>query len=421
MLDIITKTLNHAGFPPIVANILSCFIIFSLIFIISYILDRFSKKVILKMIHILISKTKTTLDDILIEKKVFDRISHFIPALFIHNIVTLAFPDYSEITHLVQRIVMAYMILIGARLINSILDSILAIYQRWNHSNKYSITTYLQVIKIILYVLCAIFMISTLLNNSPWGILSSLGAMTAILMLVFKDTILGFVASIQLSSYNMIRIGDWIEMPKHGADGDVIDINLNTVKVQNWDKTISTIPTYSLISDSFKNWRGMSESGGRRIKRSLILDMNTIHFLSSNQIEKFKKVHLLKDYIEQKENELENYNKTNQIDTEVIINGRRLTNVGTFRNYIIAYLKHHPKIHQNLTFLVRQLPPTPQGLPLEIYVFSNDQVWANYESIQADIFDHLIAVASEFDLKIFQTPSGHDIHQLLSVSQKTSN
>jgi miniconductance mechanosensitive channel len=257
-----------------------------------------------------------------------------------------------------------------------------------------------------------IFIVSILTDKSPWGVLSILGGFTVVLMLVFKDTILGFVASIQLSGHDMVRIGDWIEMPKYGADGDVIDVSIHTVKVRNWDKTITTIPTYGLVSDAFKNWRGMSESGGRRIKRALHIDMSSIKFCTDEMLERFNKFDFIKDYIAQKQEEINVYNKEHATDTFQLINGRRQTNIGVFRAYIIAYLKKHPKIHQNMTFLVRHLEPTQDGLPLQIYVFSNDQVWANYEAIQADIFDHLLAAVPEFELRVFQNPTGYDFSKI---------
>ncbi len=254
------------------------------------------------------------------------------------------------------------------------------------------------------------------MGSSPWALLTSLGAMTAVIMLVFKDTILGFVASIQIAAYDMVRKGDWIEMPKYGADGDVIDISINTVKVQNWDKTITSLPTYSLISDSFKNWRGMSEGDGRRIKRSVIVDMNTIKFCDEAMVQKFSNIGLIKDYMATKSKEIEAYNKDNSIDKTQIINGRHLTNLGTYREYIKAYLKSNPQINRNMTFLVRQLASSEKGLPIEIYIFSSDKNWVNYEAIQADIFDHLLAAASEFGLKVFQSPSGNDLVKLKKAS-----
>jgi miniconductance mechanosensitive channel len=262
---------------------------------------------------------------------------------------------------------------------------------------------------LIACLIAGIFVLATLMGKSPVYFLSGIGAVTAIIILVFKDAILGFVAGIQISVNQMVRIGDWIEMPKAGADGDVIDVSLTTVKVRNWDKTITTIPTYSLISDSFKNWRGMFESGGRRIKRALFLDMQTVGFADEQLLEGWKGIRLLKPYLEEKLAEIAEENKQRGDDLGVLGNGRRLTNVGTFRAYCVAYLKAHPRIHKDMTFLVRQLQPTEHGLPLEIYVFTTDTRWAFYEGIQADVFDHLIAIVGQFGLRVFQAPSGYDV------------
>ncbi|MEA2068432.1 MAG: mechanosensitive ion channel [Verrucomicrobiota bacterium] len=265
----------------------------------------------------------------------------------------------------------------------------------------------------VLDLLAGIFIISVLLDKSPWNLFGLLGGLTAITMLVFKDTILGFVAGIQLGANDMVREGDWIEMPKYGADGDVIEVTINTVKVRNWDKTISTIPTYALISDSFKNWRGMSESGGRRIKRSICIDMNTVRFADDALLEKFRSMELLKEYVEKTQEKIDTANAEQGIDlSATVVNGRRQTNLGIFRAYLVQYLRSHPKIHTGMTFLVRHLQPTPQGLPIEIYVFSSDKNWANYEGIQADIFDHVLAAIPEFDLCVYQQPSGTDVAAL---------
>jgi miniconductance mechanosensitive channel len=255
--------------------------------------------------------------------------------------------------------------------------------------------------------------ISVLLERDPTVLLAGLGAMAAVLLLVFKDTILGFVASIQLSANEMVKIGDWIEMRSHGADGTVIDITLNTVKVQNWDKTISTIPTYALVAESFNNWKGMEESGGRRIKRAVSIDMGSIKFCDSAMLNRFERFDLIRDYVIQKEAEVIEFNKSRNIPDEDRISGRRQTNVGVFRKYLEVYLHQHPMINQEMTFLVRQLHPTTTGLPIEIYVFCKDKAWANYEAVQADIFDHIFAVIPEFELKVFQQPSGADFSKVL--------
>ncbi len=257
-----------------------------------------------------------------------------------------------------------------------------------------------------------VLIVTTILDKSPLGILSGIGALSAVLLLVFRDTILGLVAGVQLSSNAMIHIGDWIEMPKYGADGDVIDVTLQTVKVQNWDKTITTIPIYSLVSDSFKNWRGMSESGGRRIKRAISIDMRTVKFCTLEMIDRFKRYALIGDYVTRRQAEITAHNAERGLDETDLLSSRRMTNLGTFRAYIAAYLRSHPMINKEMTFLIRHLPPGPTGLPIEIYVFSADKVWANYEGIQADIFDHLLAVIPEFELEVFQQPSGSDIERL---------
>jgi miniconductance mechanosensitive channel len=275
------------------------------------------------------------------------------------------------------------------------------------------VKSFTQLLKLIIFIGATIIIVSIFLNKSPWGILQALGALTAVSMLVFKDSILGFVATIQLASHKMVHIGDWIEMPKYGADGDVIDITLNTVKVQNWDKTISCIPTYALVSDGFKNWRGMVESGGRRIKRSFNLDMNSFKFCDEAMLEQFSKIEHIKEYIADKKTEIQEYNDKYSVDLTSIVNGRKMTNIGTFRHYVECYLKNYEKLNHNMTFLIRQLAPTESGLPIEVYVFTNDTNWVNYEGIQGDIFDHILTVVPEFQLKLFQNPSGQDFSRIV--------
>jgi miniconductance mechanosensitive channel len=264
----------------------------------------------------------------------------------------------------------------------------------------------------VVYFLTAVFIISILLDKTPVYLLSGVGALAAVMMLVFRDSILGFVAGIQLAANKMVSVGDWIEMPKYGADGDVLEVALTTVKVQNWDKTITTIPTYALISESFKNWRGMDESGGRRNKRPVSIDMSSIRFCDEEMLGRFEKIQYISEYIEKKKNELKEFNQSMSVDMASLANGRRMTNIGTFRAYVQSYLQNHPEINQNMTFLIRQLPSTENGLPIEIYVFSRDKVWANYEAIQADIFDHVLAVVPEFDLRVYQNPTGADFRVL---------
>jgi miniconductance mechanosensitive channel len=308
------------------------------------------------------------------------------------------------------------MVIVILLVIDAVLNALHEVYMRLPIAEGRSIKGYIQVVKIVFYFIAIILLISIFSGKAPKTLIASLGALAAVLLLVFKDTILGFVASIQLSANKMASIGDWISMPKYNADGTVIDISLNTVKVQNWDKTIATIPTYALVSESFNNWKGMEESGGRRIKRSINIDMKSVRFLDREQIEKFRNYHLLKDYINTREKEIEEYNKSLRLNSSMVTNGRKMTNLGTFRKYLENYLLNHPKIHNDMTFLVRHLQPTERGLPVEIYVFSNDQEWANYEAIQADIFDHILAIMPEFDLRVFQNPTGDDFQKLAQIN-----
>jgi miniconductance mechanosensitive channel len=384
--------------------------ILTVILLISLIADKIAKKIIVKSISNIVKKTKNNWDDIFLEKKVFDRLAHFAPAIVIHWTIGFALSDFPLFVSLIHSAVYIYMTIITTLVINSFLKALLEIYSHSKMSKDRPIKGYVQLINIFVVFIAVILIISFVTGSSPTRLLAGLGAMAAVLMLVFKDTILGLVASVQLSANNMVKIGDWISMPSHRADGTILEITLNTVKVQNWDKTISTIPTYALVNESFTNWRGMEESGGRRIKRSINIDMTSVKFCDEKMINKLKNIELLQNYIETKIKELEEYNKKYDIDNNVLVNGRRLTNIGTFRIYIEEYLKRNPKIHDNMTFLVRQLQPTEKGLPIEIYVFSNDQAWANYEAIQADIFDHIMAIIPEFELRIFQYPTSHNFN-----------
>jgi miniconductance mechanosensitive channel len=314
---------------------------------------------------------------------------------------------------------LAVLVLVIVLAADGLLSAANDVYQLRPDAKSRPIKGYLQIVKIVLYIVAGIVVLSLLVNRSPLVFLGGFGAMTAVLLLVFRDTILSLVASITLTQNDMIAVGDWIEMPKYGADGDVIDIALHTVKVQNWDKTITTIPTHQLMADSFKNWRGMSLSGGRRIKRSIHLDLNTIRFLTPDEIERLERFELLRDYLQEKQDELGRYQteKEQEVEGEVVPTPRRLTNVGTFRAYLVRYLRHHPEVHQDMTLIVRQLPPGPTGLPLEIYTFSRDTNWTNYEGIQADIFDHILAMIPEFGLRVYQNPSGADLSRLAESGQ----
>ncbi len=408
----IIQWLIGVGLTHQTAILLKTIIFVFIILLLSYGADRFTKGIFISVIARFVKKSKTLWDDALIERNFFSRLAHFAPALVIFYTNHWVLGDYPFWVNVVQCIVSVYMIIVGMQVIDAFLNSLHDIYLTLPVSRSRPIKGYIQITKIIFYFVGVILILSILLNKNPGYFLGGLGAFAAILMLVFKDTILGFVASIQLSANDMVRPGDWVTLPNYNADGTVKEITLNTVKVQNWDKTISTIPTYALVSNSFTNWRGMEESGGRRIKRSINIDMKSVRFCDQDMITKFKRIQILKDFIEQKLEELDDYNKKHGIDEDVKVNGRRMTNIGVFRKYVESYLKRHPKIHNDMTFLVRQLQPSDRGIPLEIYVFSNDQQWANYESIQADIFDHLLAVIPEFDLRVFQNPSGDDFRKL---------
>lgn len=381
--------------------------------LLAWLIDVVAKQRILAAISLVIKRTKFAWDDELLEHRVFERFGRLVPALVIYFVIPVVPGVGPEAEAFIRHVAAAFMVAVVVLAIGALLTAVNDIYERFEMAAHRPIKGYLQVSKIAVYVLGAVVVLATLMNRSPLIFLSGIGAMTAVLMLVFKDTLLSLVASIQLMSNDMVRVGDWIEMPKYNADGDVIDIALHTVKIQNWDKTITTVPTSKFIEDSFKNWRGMSESGGRRIKRSIWIDKGTIRFLSDEEITRFKRFALLRDYIEQKQKELRDYNEALGGEPGDV-NMRRLTNIGTFRAYILNYLKNHPKIHQEKTLLVRQLAPTPHGIPLEVYVFTNDTAWSVYEGIQADIFEHVMALVPEFGLRLFQNPTGADFKKVFS-------
>lgn len=368
-----------------------------------------ARGIVLKIITYSIRNNRIKWDNYILERKVFHKLVHVVPAVIIYYSASL-FPAYQA--SIVKGVVL-YMIVMALMVLNAFLNAVHDIYATYEIAKVRPIRGYIQVVKIFIFTVGGILLISTMIGQSPVILLSGIGALSAIIMLIFKDSILGLVAGVQLTSNDMVRVGDWIEMPKYGADGDIVDISLNTVKVQNFDKTITTIPTYALISDSFKNWRGMQSSGGRRIKRSVFVDTSSIIFVSPEMLDKFKKIHVLRDYVAQRETEIEQYNLEHQMDRSVKVNGRAMTNIGVFRAYILRYLQHHPNIHQDMTCIVRQLQPTETGIPLEIYAFVNNVNWSFYEEVQSDIFDHIFAVAPEFGLRIFQNPTGHDMQHLL--------
>jgi len=380
--------------------------------VLAWIVYLITRKVVLALVEAFARKSRTEWDDAMVRNKVFRRLSHISPALVLYFAVDLLEP----LQLVLRRLTVIYMILVGLAAVFAFLNAAVEIYNLYPFARNRPIRGFVQVGKIVLSIFVGIVVVAMLVDRSPWYLLSGLGAMTAVLILVFKDSILGLVASIRLSANDLVAIGDWIEVPKYGADGDVIDVSLHHVTVQNWDKTLTTIPAYALVSDSFKNWRGMQESGGRRIKRSIHIDLSSVRFCSAQMLARLDKIQILKPYLDHKKEEIEAYNRGHAVDTSVPVNGRRLTNIGSFRAYVAAYLRSHSKINQEMTFLVRQLQPTDRGLPLEIYVFCADQAWANYEAIQADIFDHIMAAVPEFDLRIYQQPTGADMRTLAGAA-----
>lgn len=372
-----------------------------IIAITSIVMHLILHKVILKSIKKIDKKKRNFITSSLLEENLFQRLALLFQGVIVNWQTTIWIEKgYIYETLIVVSLVWIYVF--GLLAIYSLIDKIFKTLHRKTHTPFFAMQSVIQSIKLIFGIICFIYVISILMDKSPVAILSGLGAMSAVLMLVFKDTILGFTAGLQLSTNKMVEIGDWIEMSKYGADGDVIDIGLNVVKVRNFDKTITTIPTYALVSDSFKNYRGMRESGGRRIKRAIKIDIHSIKFLSEEDIKRLEKANLLAPYLQEKKNEIKNYNESNKFDLSVAMNGRRLTNIGTLRAYILTYLKNHPNINKDMTIMVRQLAPDEYGIPLEIYCFTSTTVWADYENIQSDIFDHIYSVLGEFDIKPYQ-------------------
>lgn len=408
-MEFIYEFLIGTGTRPDVASVLSNIIMVLFIIGLSWLANLIAKRIVVRVLTPIITRNRFKWDNILLERKVFTRLSHLVPAMIIYYFAPV-FPTYR---YYIEKGANAYMILIGIIVIDAFLNALNDIYNTYEVSKVKPIRGYIQTVKIFVFIIGGIIVIANLIGQSPVILLSGLGALSAVLMLIFKDSILGLVAGVQLSTNDMVRVGDWIEMPKYNADGDVIDISLNTVKVMNWDKTITMIPSYALISDSFRNWRGMQQSGGRRIKRSIYIDTTSIRFCTDEMLETYRRIHFLTEYIETRLREIAEYNEQRGVDKSVEVNGRQLTNIGVFRVYVQHYLQQHPSLHKGMTMMVRQLAPGEHGLPLEIYAFTNDTRWVVYEGIQSDIFDHLFAAAPAFGLRVFQSPAGHDLRQVL--------
>lgn len=368
---------------------------------------RLVKTYFLQLLYRLFRKTRTTWDDSFIEAGVFKSVALIIPGIILFQAV----PFLEVLGEPVNQLLKVGVILVVAMTLDRLLKAGLRIYNTLPISGRMPINGFVQILQIAMWIFAGTAVFSLLLGQSPWALLGGLGALSAVLLLVFQDTILAFFAGIQLTLSDQVRVGDWIEAPKFGADGDVIEVALHYVRIRNWNRSITTIPTHKLAQDSFVNWRGMFEGGGRRIKRAVLIDQTSIRFLDQELFDHLAEIEFLKDYLTQKTKEIEEHNRAHNTDASVV-NGRHLTNLGTFRAYLVAYLKAHPAINQNLIMIVRQLPPTPSGLPLEIYAFTKDVGWVNHEGVAADIFDHVLAIVSEFDLRVFQVPGGHDLAEL---------
>ena len=407
----INEILLSWGFSQSWADDLTSGIILVVILAIAFLGDAICRHIILTAVARLVKKTKATWDDIVFDRKVLTHVSHLVAPILLYILLPLAISNLGLLSF-IQRICMIYIIAVFLKFISSLLTALFHVYSEKEQFRDRPLKGLLQTVQVILFFIGGIIIVSILIDKSPMVLLTGLGASAAVLMLVFKDSIMGFVSGIQLSANNMLRVGDWIQMPKYGADGTVIEVTLNTVKVRNWDNTITTIPPYALVSDSFQNWRGMQESGGRRIKRSIRIDMNSVKFCTPEMLAKYKKIQLLKDYIEETEKVIEDYNKEHGIDNSILVNGRRQTNLGVFRAYLTNYLKSLPTVNQDLTCMVRQLQPTEQGIPLELYFFSAIKAWVPYEGVQADVFDPVLAIIPEFDLHVFQNPTGEDFREL---------
>ncbi|MHA0516487.1 mechanosensitive ion channel family protein [Citrobacter portucalensis] len=395
----------------------SLVMIFGIIFITAIIVHVILHWVVLRAFEKRASASSRLWLQIITQNKLFHRLAFTLQGIIVNIQAALWLQKGSEAAEILVNCAQLWIMMYALLSLFSLLDVILNLSQKLPAASQLPLKGIFQGIKLISAILVGILMISLLIGQSPAILISGLGAMAAVLMLVFKDPILGLVAGIQLSANDMLKLGDWLEMPKYGADGAVIDIGLTTVKVRNWDNTITTIPTWSLVSDSFKNWSGMSASGGRRIKRSISIDATSIHFLDEDERQRLHKAHLLKPYLTTRNQEISEWNQ--QLDApESVLNHRRMTNIGTFRAYLNEYLRHHPRIRKDMTLMVRQLAPDDHGLPIEIYAFTNTVVWLEYESIQADIFDHIFAVVEEFGLRIHQSPTGNDIRALSGAFQR---
>lgn len=404
-----------AGVSAVTAKILNMVALLIAMLIVVFVVDFVIRKILLSMFSRFAEKSKTNFDDLMVANKVSRNVAHIIPLLIAIEFVPYVFIDFPFYENLILKALEVFAIVLTLWVVRSLLNTLKDYLKTLPRLKDKPIDSYIQVFMIFAWVAGFVFAFAIITGTPVWKFLTAFGAASAVILLIFKDTILGFVASIQVSINDMVRIGDWITFEKYGADGDVIEINLSTVKVQNFDKTITTIPTYALISDSFKNWRGMENSGGRRIKRALIIKLDSVKYLSKDEVDKLKKIELISKYLIDKQLNINSFNSEKNINKELLLNGRNLTNIGVFRKYIDAYINQHSGINKEMTIMVRQLEPTTQGLPIEVYAFSSDKRWANYEYIMADIFDHLLASVSYFDLELFELPNHSSFRTLNSI------
>ena len=408
--------ITELGVSPDVASWITLAIDVLILILVAIIVDVIARKFILRLVQSLVAKSATEVDDVFFENKVFRGMAHVLPALVLLIGSPIILRDFPGALQYVTKLSYVLMVIAVVLVFNAFLNSVHVLLLRNPLFKDKPVQSYVQVAKLIGYLVAVVLIISALIGKSPVVVLGAFGAVAAVLIFVFKDTILGLVASIQNSVNDLIRVGDWVSMEQFGADGDVIDISLNTIKIQNWDKTISSIPTYLFTADSFKNWRGMEDSGGRRVKRAIRMKISSIKFCDSEMIDRFSKFELIKDYLSERGDEIAAHNQTLDSDTGFPVNGRHLTNLGVFRKYAERYVSANSNTHQGMTKMVRQLAPTSEGVPIELYFFTKTTDWGEYEGIQADVFDHLLASVHLFDLEVFENPTGADFQKLLEVN-----
>jgi miniconductance mechanosensitive channel len=428
LIEITSEWLTRIGVTGPLGQIFHVAILMTLLLILGFFIDRITRLVLTSIVHRLVRRTTTTFDDILLENGVFRKLAHLVPAVVVFYMIPHVFGGiYAGVedegvlkiitgwVEFFRDATSVYMIIIGVLVVLSFLNAANAVYnQSMDIAGRVPIKGYIQVVQFILVVIATVWILSIFFNFQLKGFFTGLGAFVAVLVLVFRDTLLGLVASIQLSVNKMVRIGDWVTMPSRGADGTIIDITVNTVKIENFDKTITTLPTYTLVSEHVQNWRGMEESNGRRIKRFVTIDMGSVHFCTEEQLDHLEKIGLIRDYLQTSRKQISMDQAKYGADPSLPGFGSNLTNLGIFRKYLELYLRHHPKINQEMTFLVRQLQPSEKGIPIEVYVFCTDKEWENYENIQSDLFDHILAIIPEFDLRVFQGPTSQDMKTFAS-------